>query len=87
MSARCEATNEAGARCLWIDHGGDCHFYADDSDRYAYHYGSLASAVAAFLVNEPGAGRDFLARTLAQAQSALDEAKVGHAATIAPPLR
>ena len=71
--ARCEATNEAAARCLWPDHDGDYHFYADDRDRHAYHYGSLAAAVAAFLAGEPGADRDFLAHMLSEANAALAE--------------
>ncbi len=74
MTGRCVATNAGRARCLYrADHGNSNHLFADDRDRYAYHYGHLATAVEAFLGGR--CDRDSLAGTLADAQSALAEVK------------
>jgi hypothetical protein len=76
-AGRCVATNPAGARCLYrADHGNGNHLFADDRDRYAYHYGHLAATVEAFLAGASGADRDALAGALADTESALAEAKV-----------
>lgn len=68
MTARCVATNAAGARCMYRgDHGNDRHLYADDRDADSFRYGSLATAVEAFLAGR--VGRDYLAVTFADIEA------------------
>lgn len=53
MTARCVATNPAGARCMYRgDHGNDGHLYADDRDADSFRYGRLSAAVRDFLAGD-----------------------------------
>lgn len=68
MTARCVATNAAGARCLYRgDHGNDGHLYADDRDADSFRYGRLAADVEAFLAGR--VDREYLAATFAEIEA------------------
>lgn len=66
MTPRCEARNEDGARCLYLNHDSDRHMFPGDVGRDSYDLGKLQGAVRAFLYREIGQG--FLVRTLAETE-------------------
>lgn len=68
MTARCVATNPAGARCMFRgDHGNDGHLFADDRDAGSFRYGSLAMAVDGFLAGR--LDRAYLAAAFAETEA------------------
>lgn len=50
---RCEATNEAGAPCLFIEHHtATRHLWGDSNDRNSFDLGKLQATVRAFLAGD-----------------------------------
>lgn len=64
---KCEATNEAGAKCLFTEHADTIrHLWPEDKDRDSFDLGKLQEAVRGFL--ERGASREHLARILVETE-------------------
>lgn len=64
---KCEATNEAGASCLFTTHAGTVrHLWGDSPERDSFYLGKLQEAVRSFL--DRGASREFLATILAETE-------------------
>lgn len=64
---RCEATNAAGARCLYSPHDDSYHLFADDLGRSSFDLGKLQTAVRLYL--DGHVDRDSLAVTLAETEA------------------
>lgn len=66
-TARCEATDGEGHRCVYLAHSlSGYHMYSNNPHRFDYYLGKLQSAVSLFL--DGSVDRDFLARTLAETE-------------------
>ena len=65
---KCEATNEAGAPCLFLEHSTTVrHLWADDEDRNSFDLGRLQAAVSGFLAGH--VDRNRLAATLTETEA------------------